>query len=242
MSIANPAPHPSISAPVDHAPRLLRVLLVEDDPEIRDEILIPGLRNYGIDVIGADCAAAADRLLRDNPFDIVVLDVGLPDENGFSVARRLRAGSSTGIIMLTGRAENPDRVRGLSEGADAYLTKPVALDVLVATLRSLGRRLLIAAPPQIWKLTADDWCLLSPGGTSIALTQPERRILVRLMAGDGEPVSREALIASLTEDIFDFDPHRLEMIVYRLRCKVAESCAEALPLRAVRGSGYVLTR
>ena len=74
------------------------------------------------------------------------------------------------------------------------------------------------------------------------MTQPERRILVRLMAGDGELVSREALIASLTEDIFDFDPHRLEMIVYRLRYKVAESCAEALPLRAVRGSGYVLTR
>lgn len=242
MSIANPATRHVPSTPITIAPGLLRVLLVEDDPEIRDEILIPGLRNYGIDAIGADCAATADRLLCENTFDIVVLDVGLPDESGFSVARRLRAGSSTGIVMLTGRAENPDRVRGLSEGADAYLTKPVALDVLVATLRSLGRRLLAAPPPQTWQLTADDWCLLSPGGTSIALTQPERRILVRLMAGDGEPVSREVLIAMLTEDIFDFDPHRLEMIVYRLRCKVAESCDETLPLRAVRGSGYVLTR
>ncbi|WP_426702688.1 response regulator transcription factor [Rhodanobacter sp. Col0626] len=241
MSIANPAKDHTSSAPIDRAQRPLRVLLVEDDPEIRDEILVPGLRNYGIDVIGADCAATADRLLRENTFDIVVLDVGLPDESGFSVARRLRAGSSAGIVMLTGRTENPDRVRGLSEGADAYLTKPVALDVLVATLRSLGRRLSTSVPPPTWQLTADSWCLLSPRGVSMALTLPERRILGRLMAGDGEPVSRDELIAMLTEDILDFDPHRLEMFVYRLRCKVAESCGETLPLRAVRGVGYVLT-
>ena len=75
-----------------------------------------------------------------------------------------------------------------------------------------------------------------------ALTLPERRILGRLMTGDDEPVSRDVLIAMLTEDTFDFDPHRLEMFVYRLRCKVAESCGETLPLRAVRGVGYVLTR
>ncbi len=242
MPIANPATRHTTSAPIDIAQRPLRVLLVEDDPETRDEILVPGLRNYGIDAVGADCAATADLLLRKNTFDIVVLDVGLPDENGFSVARRLRAGSSTGIVMLTGHTENPDRVRGLSEGADAYLTKPVALDVLVATLRSLGRRLLTAVPPQTWQLTADGWCLLSPRGDSIALTLPERRILGRLMTGDDEPVSRDVLIAMLTEDTFDFDPHRLEMFVYRLRCKVAESCGETLPLRAVRGVGYVLTR
>ncbi len=241
MSIARSASHSPAAAPL-HVPRLLRVLLVEDDAEVRDEILIPGLRNYGIDVVGADCAATADRLLRDSNFDIVVLDVGLPDENGFSMARRLRAGSSTGIIMLTGRTANPDRVRGLSEGADAYLTKPVALDVLVATLRSLGRRLPAAAPPPTWQLTADNWCLLSPEGANIPLTQPERRVLTCLMAGDGEPVARDILIASLTEDIFDFDPHRLEMIVYRLRCKVVEQSGETLPLRAIRASGYVLTR
>lgn len=242
MLITNASKGHTRATPIEHAQSALRVLLVEDDAEIRDDILVPGLRNYGIDVMGADCAASADRLMRENTFDIVVLDVGLPDESGFSVARRLRAGSSTGIIMLTGRSENPDRVRGLSEGADAYLTKPVALDVLVATLRSLGRRLLTASPPPTWQLTADDWCLRSPRGVDVTLTLPERRILGCLMAGDGEPVSREALIAMLTADIFDFDPHRLEMFVYRLRCKVAETCGETLPLRAVRGAGYVLTR
>ncbi|MEO7067615.1 MAG: response regulator transcription factor [Rhodanobacter sp.] len=242
MPIPHIAKAHSHTTPIDRAQPSLRVLLVEDDAEIRDEILVPGLRNYGINVMGADCAATADQLMRENTFDIVVLDVGLPDESGFSVARRLRAGSSTGIVMLTGRSENPDRVRGLSEGADAYLTKPVALDVLVATLRSLGRRLLTSVPAPTWQLTADDWCLRSPRGVDVALTLPERRILGRLMAGDGEPVSREALIAMLTEDIFDFDPHRLEMFVYRLRCKIAETCGETLPLRAVRGAGYVLTR
>jgi DNA-binding response OmpR family regulator len=228
------------------APRV-RVALLEDDTELRERILLPGLRDYGFEAVGAGSAAELERVLQAGPVDIVILDVGLPDDDGFLVAQRLRNRSPVGIVMLTGRSARSDRIRGLTEGADAYLSKPVVLDELAATLHSLSRRLLMAAAepagePGRWRLGADGWCLLSPANRSIALTQAERLVLVRLMQSPGTPVTRDELIAALTDDAYDFDPHRLEMLVHRLRGKIADHGGESLPLRAVRGVGYVMLR
>jgi len=163
------------------------------------------------------------------------------------VTRYLRSSSSIGIVMLTGRGGTADRVHGLSMGADAYLAKPVNLDVLAATLHSLGRRLgsfaAVAAHDQArpgWRLHSNGWSLVAPGGGTVTLTLAERCVIGLLMSKAGEAVSRETLIAALTPDIYDFDPHRLETLIHRLRRKVSSGTREALPLRALHGVGYVM--
>lgn len=222
----------------------LRIALLEDDALLRDRILLPGLANYGFAVIGMDTAAQLHAHLRAHPVDMVVLDVGLPDQDGFVVAREVRATfPGIGIVMLTGRGETPDRVRGLSEGADAYLTKPIEIELLAATLHSLARRLQDTAASSAvrhWHLRTNDWCLVSPSGREVALARAERRVLVCLIETPGQLVSRDALIATLTDNIFDFDPHRLDSLISRLRRKVADACGEPLSLVAVHGEGYVL--
>lgn len=222
----------------------MRVALVEDDVDLRENIFLPALREYGYDAVGMGSAGALYRRLLTETFDIVVLDVGLPDESGFDVVKCLRARFHMGIVMLTARGSTPDRVRGLAEGADAYLTKPVDIELLTATLDSLARRMEVNgySPPaeRPWEIHSEGWHLTAPNGRAVDLTQSERCVLGALSRAAGTPVARDLLIAELTDDEYDFDPHRLEMIVYRLRRKVSTETGMALPLRAVRGEGYVL--
>lgn len=216
-----------------------RVVLVEDDAELRDEILIPGLQEAGFKVTPASSVAHLYECLRGGPFDIVVLDVGLPDGDGFEVARHVRSMSSVGIVLLTGRGSDADRVLGLGAGADIYLAKPIEVDVLVATLRSLARRVQLT-PARTWRIGTDGWHLYAPDGKGIELSGAERVLLRLLFASAGTPVRRDDLIAALSDDATDFDPHRLEMMVHRLRGKIAAAIDAVFPLRSVRGKGYVL--
>lgn len=223
------------------SPARPRIILVEDDPELRDEILGPGLQDAGFYVTAAGSAAQLYQCLRGGQFDIVVLDVGLPDEDGFEVARHLRSISSVGIVLLTGRAADVDRLRGLGAGADIYLAKPIDVGVLAATLHNLARRVQSAPVSTVpWRLGTEGWHLFSPDGNRIELSGPERAILRRLFVNAGQPVLRSDLIAALTDDATGFDPHRLEMTMHRLRRKVAAASAVAFPLRAIRGKGYLL--
>jgi DNA-binding response OmpR family regulator len=226
-------------------PQRLCVAVVEDDVELREAILVPALAAAGHQVIGVGSAVELYRTLVADRLDIVVLDVGLPGESGFEIARHLRAYSSIGIILLTGRSSAADRVRGLDLGADVYLPKPFDTEVLCATVRSLARRLAstqaLAGPSHRgWSLGADGWQLVTPNGKALELNMAERQLLRVLFAALHTPVPRERLIAHLTDDAYAFDPHRLDMLVHRLRRKVAEAGAPELPLRAVRGVGYVL--
>lgn len=223
----------------------VRVALLEDDAVLRDRILLPRLRDHGFDAVGLGDAAALERLLVAGPPDIIVLDVGLPDADGFELAQSLRLRfPSVGLVMLTGRHSPHDKVRGLVDGADAYLTKPVEMDLLAATLHSLVRRLLQAAVAddaagQGWRLDAGGWRLLTPCGQSVALTRSERPLLGCLVQRPGEVVGREALVASLTSNTFEFDMHRLDSLIHRLRRKIAAASAHPFPLSAVHGAGYV---
>ena len=232
------------------------VMVVEDDDELRDRILVPGLRGEGFHVDGVASAMALYRALNLRSYDMFVVDVGLPDESGFGVARHLRKLGGVGIVMLTGRGGPEDRVRGLDDGADAYLSKPVGMDVLAATLRSVQRRMSPELPPGAqhlpppaapiaasvagWRLDQQGWQLVSPSGRLVALSQGENLLLTLLTTAAGEVVPREAILRHLRGSDDNFDPHRLEMLVYRLRRKVQEASRDELPLVTVRGIGYLL--
>ncbi len=242
---------------IGDALRGARIAVLEDEDTLRDDILVPGLAAFGFEVEGFARSAALYRRLLLTSFDAVVLDVGLPDEDGLSVARHLRAGSPIGIVMLTGCGDRGAQLRALGETVDAWLAKPVDIPVIAATIGSLLRRMnmpdgapagRIESPIQdveaatgTWRLVAGQWKLLAPSGRSVDLSRAERCIMQRLFAANGEPVSREALIAELGEPLDAFDPHRLEMLIHRLRRKAADALDDVLPIRSVRNRGYVLT-
>jgi DNA-binding response OmpR family regulator len=114
---------------------------------------------------------------------------------------------------------------------------------LGATLYSVARRL---KPPTradrgVWRLSSDNWLLVSPMGDKVKLSKTERRLLEKLMQNPNQVMLRETLIACLTDDITSFDPHRLDSLIHRLRRKVLATLSESFPLDAVHGTGYMLT-
>jgi len=226
----------------------LRVAIVEDEERFREAVLVPGLRDFGFDAMGVGSAGELYKSMLVRQFDIIVLDIGLPDDSGLNVVRHIRQLSAKiGLIMLTASSERQDRIQALSEGADMYLPKPIDVDVLAVTLRSLARRLssaggAVPAGPTEWHLDATGWCLVAPNGAIFALTSPERSIVNALIEADGSPVTREALIESLGEDPHLFDHHRLDMLVYRLRRKLSDSECGQNPLLTSRGTGYLFVK
>ncbi len=224
------------------------VMVLEDDEALREKFLVPGLRDQGFDVEGVGSALALYRELGLRGYDGFVVDVGLPDENGFAVARHLRERGGAGVVMLTGRRGVDDHVRGLEEGADAYLSKPVAIEVLAATLRSVLRRTSALAleparpepSPAGWRLLAQGWRIAAPSGVDVGLSNSERQFLALLAIAGGAVVPREQVIVHLGRGADEFDLHRLEMLIHRLRRKVLAACHCELPLTTVRGIGYLL--
>lgn len=222
-----------------------KLAVVEDDPEFREGVLLPVLRHSGFDAVGMANALELYRAMVTESFDLVLLDVGLPDEDGFSIAAHLRSmSSSIGIVMLTAHASSNDRVDGLQAGADAYLGKPANMKEVVATLSNLARRIAVRSDAPSteaqWGLDKSGWRMFSPRGVEVAIGAAERQVITRLAQSVGVPVSREELIACLSEDVHDFDPHRLDLLMYRLRKKCLKTAGQELPLSTVRGIGYVL--
>ncbi len=227
----------------------LHVWVVEDDPELL-ALSVDDLRWRGATARGLDSAEALYRHLAVERCDIVVLDIGLPGEDGYAVARHLRGMADIGIVMLTGRGSTHDMTHGLALGADVYLVKPVAGDLLAAALVSLRRRLHRDRPASAagtapvvpgWQLQSDGWNLQAPNGKNLALTGAERGFLRALMTPSSAPVERETLIAAITDTPWDFDPHRLDVLVHRLRSRVQNATGLTLPVRALRGAGYLWT-
>ncbi len=225
----------------------MTLAVVEDDAEYRESFLVPRLAAAGFSVDGMASALDLYRAMTARRYDLVLLDVSLPDEDGFGIAAHLRSLSgSIGIVMLTGLGSAQDRLRGLRAGADVYLHKPTDIETLTATLWNLKRRVdaaPAARPPvraQGWRLDEAAWRIVTPIGAEVEMSLAERQVLSMLAAQPGVPIRRDVLIERLVENVHDFDPHRLEMLVYRLRRKCLKHAGVELPLRAVRGIGYVL--
>ena len=229
--------------------------MVEDEADLRDD-LVEYLERCGFEVRGASRGAELDRLLESGPADVIVLDVNLPDEDGFSVARRIRASSHAAIIMLTARSSLIDRVIGLELGADVYLVKPVDFREVEAQVKALMRRMQkgttpLAAPEpppaapaamadarKAWVFDDIEWRIQPPTGAAVPLTATEYKFLSLLVTAPGEPVTRQDISVALTGR--DWDPYSrsIDSLVRRLRIKVEERSGCALPVQAVHGVGY----
>jgi len=228
----------------------LKVAILEDDAEFRDAILVPQLAAQGFDVEGFGSEADLYRRMLAATFDLLVLDLRLGDGYGLDVARYLRQHTPIGIVTLTGQGTHAEQVAGLSEAVDAWLLKPVDIGVLAATLRSVARR----RPPapgrrdddqaaMRWHLSEDGWHLHAPGGRSVPLNLQERSMLARLFADAGRLVPHQHILEAIEaiEAVAEnFDRHRLEILIHRLRRKVVGELGMSLPLRSVRGAGYVM--
>lgn len=241
---------------------MARVVVVEDDADLRD-FVCRYLTLVGLETVGAGSAQELFALQADWSSSVIVLDVNLPDCDGFSIARRLRdLCPSVGIIMLTARSQVDDRVTGLTSGADSYLVKPVQLRELLAVIESLSRRLkptdahpeqplssptpfLRAAPSVLaavgasWRFECSSWTLYTPQGKSVALTNAEFRVLRVLVLEPGQSVSRDQISEALGKIPGEQEDRSIDAILTRLRRKVREETGHPLPVKAARTVGYV---
>lgn len=215
------------------------------------EIVQP-LQRYGAQVHAMDSIAALYRELAIVPCDVVLIDTALVEDGLTTTVEHLRRRDDLGVLLLVDAA-TPQRVaEGLWAGADACLPHRPETDLLAAKLYSLRRRL-PGEPAQVveaaaagetsaaWELESGGWNLRAPSGQVLALTEAERAFLSLLFASPDETIGRERLIAALTDQPWSFDPHRIEVLVHRLRNRVRSVTRCTLPIRAVRGSGYRLT-
>jgi two-component system response regulator MtrA len=215
-----------------------RVLLVEDDPSIR-EVASLGLGQAGFKVTTAADGREGLLQFRQAPFDVVVLDIMLPELDGLEVCRTIRRESQVPIVFLSARSDTVDVVVGLELGADDYVTKPFELPELVARIRAVLRRATEARGPEVIAIADLE---IDPGahevrrdGEAIPLTATEFRLLLELARRPKQVFTRELLLEQVWNYDYLGDSRLVDVAVQRLRAKIGPDLLET-----VRGVGYRL--
>lgn len=223
------------------------LLVVDDDERIR-ELLRKFLKRNGFLVSGARDAAQARRLLAGLEFDLIVMDVMMPGEDGVSLTRDLRRGLATPILLLTARGETEHRIAGLEAGADDYLAKPFEPKELLLRINAILRRVPTEAPTALGPRS------LSLGGLSydvergelwhgdalVRLTSTEMQLMRIFGARAGEVISRATLVEELGRDHGQAQERAVDVQITRLRRKLEDDPKQPRYLQTVRGAGYML--
>jgi len=218
----------------------MRILLVEDEAPLR-ETLAARLKREGFAVDAAQDGEEGLYLGREMPFDLAIIDLGLPKLSGMDLLRALRAEQRKfPILILTARSSWQDKVEGLKAGADDYLVKPFHVEELMARLNALLRRAAgwskptLECGPIVLDLAAQN---VAVGGHGVDLTSYEYKVLEYLMLHAGELVSKADLTEHIYQQDFDRDSNVLEVFIGRLRKKLDPDSA-IKPIETVRGRGY----
>jgi two-component system OmpR family response regulator len=218
----------------------MRVLVVEDEPTIAAQLASAlGAAGYAVDLAGNGADAHFQGDDENQPFDAVILDLGLPQMDGLSILKKWRsAGRTMPVLILTARDNWHEKVAGIDAGADDYLSKPFHMEELLARVRALIRR---AGGHASAELVCGDIVLdtrqsrVTACGQALTLTSHEYRVLDYLMHHPGQVVSRSDLIEHIYAQDFDRDSNTVEVFIARLRKKLPEGVIET-----VRGLGYRL--
>ncbi len=220
----------------------MRLLVVEDQKKMSG-FLKKGLVEAGYSVDSAESGTAAESLASENTYDLIVLDVMLPDQNGFDTARHLRTDGYQGpILMLTALAGTKDKVHGLDAGADDYLTKPFSFDELLARIRALLRR---RNPESHSNLRFADLEMnlisrhVTRDGKALVLTPKEFALLEFFMRNPNRTISRTAIAEHVWDVHFDSESNVIDVYINMLRKKVDQPFGSKL-IHTVIGAGYVL--
>jgi two-component system OmpR family response regulator len=227
-----------------------RVAVVEDDPEI-SRMMTNYMTDHGFEVTAARNGRDLDRVMSGAKIDCVILDVGLPGEDGLSICRRLRGKSTVPIIMVTGRGTETDRIVGLELGADDYLPKPFNPRELVARVRAVMRRSAGGEMPQVqapqvlvfegWRLDMARRQLFSPDGAPRSLTSGEFNIFSIFCQNSRKVLSRDDLLDLLhgrAAAVFD---RSIDVQISRLRRKIEINLKDPSFIKTVRYGGYFFT-
>jgi two-component system phosphate regulon response regulator OmpR len=225
----------------------IHLLIVDDDERIRGLLQKYLIRN-GFLVSAARDAAHARRLLAGLSFDLLVLDVMMPGEDGMSLTRSLRETLDTPILLLTARGDTEDRIRGLEAGADDYLGKPFEPKELLLRINAILRRVPVAEPanhaPQVLMLGPVRYDVergkLWRGEEPVRLTATEAQLMRIFAARPGEPVSRSKLVEDLGRGLGQAQERAVDVQITRLRRKIESDPRQPRYLQTVRGSGYML--
>ena len=221
------------------------LLVVDDDREIRN-LLSDHLEQHGFRTVKAADGRAMKAALEAGPVDLVVLDLNLPDEDGLSLCRGIRAASKTPVIILTARGDPIDRIVGLEMGADDYMAKPFEPRELVARIRTVLRRTGGEATTSEgrhadfsgWSLDIAARALTAPDGRLAPLSGADFDLLHALVRNGGKPLSRERIRALST--VADADDRAIDLRVSRLRQKLGDDAKAPALIRTMRSLGYML--
>jgi two-component system OmpR family response regulator len=229
------------------------LLVVDDDPRIRS-MLVRYLEGEGFRVSVAENGSQLRQFTLDE-VDLILLDIGLPGEDGLSLAREIRTKGQTGIIIISGRGDDIDRVVGLEIGADDYITKPFNLREVLARVRSVLRRtqsapaMQPAQAPDLtgitrfegWTLDHNKRVLTGPDGQSVSLTTGEFDLLEVFVKNPGRALTRDFLMDQTRGRSWEVFDRAIDAQVTRLRRKIECNANDPMLIKSVRGIGYVFT-
>jgi DNA-binding response OmpR family regulator len=214
-----------------------QVIVVEDDFYLQ-EAICTYLNLDGFSASGVGSVQAFLAWAQTHPsYDLAVLDYDLPDGNGLDTLKFHINSNRVGAVMMAARDELDIRLDSLSAGADAYLSKPIELKELSATLRNIARRMLKTREP-VWHYNKVTWELTSPDNVAMRLARGEAIVMERIAATPGEAIMRAELIRCFGADPSTYDPRRMEILVRRLRRKAEILLKQTLPLETVHGVGF----
>ena len=227
-----------------------KILIIEDEPNIR-ELVLYNLKTNGYDGIAAEDGIMGITMVHREKPDLILLDIMLPEKNGFEICRELREeGNKTPIIMMTAKTEESDKVMGLDYGADDYISKPFGIREMMARIKAVLRRYEVSTeivddkPVTDTILTADDLIInverheVTAGGRHVDLTLKEFELLQYLIENRGHVYSRDQLLNNIWGIDYTGETRTVDVHIRHLRQKLSDGINEDKYIETIRGKGY----